>query len=293
MTRFDRLRCCISATLVLASLLFSSNAEAQFFDFFGGTTPKAAVELKPEEIDQYLRDTAKAYAFTAGGRPLTLIEQPLLDWQNTTRLSEQGFFYAWTLDDRPMVLGCFFTFKLPTATRAKHELLSMADGEVKGTLDGETVWNPKTSLVDFKRVPEAQAPAASEARRKLQWSQIARRFSAQHVHPEGEVTELRRMTKPIYSYRSPQNKIIDGVIVPMVISTDPEVFLIFEARETDQGPAWFYAVVPSHYHELRLSIDGKNVWSKPLEIQYENMQQGDFAGMRTPYTSFHPSKDVQ
>ena len=282
-----------SVAVCVAALSWGQTARAQLFDFFGGgNSATTEVQLKPEEVRSYLEKTADDYSIEVDGVQATRIDEPLMQWQNTTRLSEEGLFYAWTIDRRPVALICVFTFELE-AIRAKHELLCLQPGGLTAKIDGQVVWTPDESLAKFTEVPGADPPAASPARRKLQWTQIARRFTGSHVHPEGEVTTLRRMSRPIYAYASPKHKVIDGVILPMVISTDPEIFLMLEARQTDAGPKWFYAAVPSHYHELRLSLDDQVVWTKPLRMEFQNARQGQSVAKSSAYSSFSPTRELQ
>lgn len=269
-------------------------ADAQLSDLFsaltGNQTPTNGIPIgskTPEEVKRHLRDKVAAFDVTVNGQPAEWKSTPLMDWQNTTRMSERGLFYIWAIGDRPAVLGSVFSFELFGTVRTKTELIALVP-DVEIRVGDRTLWKPDGAVPRFRSVPDTQPPAASPARRKLQIAAIAKRFAARHVDPRGGTTELRMMEKPIHRYRSPADDIMDGVIFPMVISTDPEVFLIIEARMTDDGPAWFYAPVPSHYHELRVSLDDEPVWTSPLRMQFENMNEGEAEAISSPHTSFAP-----
>jgi hypothetical protein len=53
----------------------------------------------------------------------------------------------------------------------------------------------------------------------------------------GQRTELRLLSTPVYRYQ------VDGALFAFVcaVATDPEAFLLLEARKTDEGPRLHYA----------------------------------------------------
>ena len=56
---------------------------------------------------------------------------------------------------------------------------------------------------------------------------------------------------------------IDGVLLACVLTTDPEVYLVIEARERTGGPEWQYAFAPASIDPIRGLWKKKEVWSLP------------------------------
>jgi hypothetical protein len=48
-----------------------------------------------------------------------------------------------------------------------------------------------------------------------------------------------------------------------VLTTDPEVYLMLEARRGKDGPEWQYAFAPSSVYQLKGKVKGAEVWGIP------------------------------
>ena len=57
----------------------------------------------------------------------------------------------------------------------------------------------------------------------------------------GKYHRLRMLTTPIARYGKAGGTVEDGALFAFVEGTDPEVFLLIEARAGEKGPAWHYA----------------------------------------------------
>jgi hypothetical protein len=53
-------------------------------------------------------------------------------------------------------------------------------------------------------------------------------------------SELRLMSRPLYEYSAVQ-EVLDGAIFAFVMGTDPELFLLIEARTINSTTAWYWA----------------------------------------------------
>ena len=67
---------------------------------------------------------------------------------------------------------------------------------------------------------------------------------------------LRLLTTPVYHYREMPAQVNDGVVFAFAQDTDPEVFLIIEAR-TDGN--WYFAMAPSTSHGVEGQYKGETV----------------------------------
>jgi hypothetical protein len=119
----------------------------------------------------------------------------------------------------------------------------------------------------FAEIPSAPAPAASEAQRLLQLKQLAKDFTAIGTYRKDlNETELRLLPHPVHRYSVPKQGILSGGLFAFVRGTDPEIFLLIEARGKDvAGARWqFAAARMSNLAELELRHQNKEVWKTEL-----------------------------
>src|SRR5204863_2646203 len=133
-----------------------------------------------------------------------------------------------------------------------QEFQSLAFGPLTAERGGKTLWEPAQPGVKFAPLPDAPQPAATEPKRSIQLKSLAARFRAEVVkgaptYPDGSVWQLRLMTKPLVRYGSPEKLARDGAVFVFCQDTDPDVFLMLEARgKGDDGErdelVWHYAM---------------------------------------------------
>jgi hypothetical protein len=88
-------------------------------------------------------------------------------------------------------------------------------------------------------------------------------FSAEEQFEQKTWQKLRVLTKPFARYGKAGTPVIDGVLLAYVLTTDPEVYLMIEAREEKDGPRWEYAFAPASIDPIRGFCKKKEVWSLP------------------------------
>ncbi|HEX5447217.1 MAG TPA: hypothetical protein VFW87_25605 [Pirellulales bacterium] len=91
---------------------------------------------------------------------------------------------------------------------------------------------------------------------------MGQRFSAHSIAPTGERRELRLLTTPLYRYESADPAVIDGALFAFVcnVGTDPEIFLLLEAREEPGGPRWQFALARFGSRDLFVNEGDREVW---------------------------------
>ncbi|MEZ6061089.1 MAG: hypothetical protein R3C19_12055 [Planctomycetaceae bacterium] len=195
--------------------------------------------------------------------PLQFRREPLLVWVNPVRHAQQGVVHVWTRDGRARAIGSIFANTLDDGTKQiVHELHSLAPSGLTATLPklGD-VWHPTKPGLPLSVLEEAPAPADSAPGRLLQMRRLGREFSGHSVDFEGGRWQLRLLPQPLYRYETGDD-IHDGAVFSMVSNagTDPEILLVFEVRDTGNGPRWHYAA--ARFSDLRLYLDhkGKRVW---------------------------------
>jgi hypothetical protein len=247
----------------------------------------AETPANPENIAAALRLTLAAaaeYVINVGDddKPLDLLREPVLKWSNPDRGEVHGNVFLWARDGRPLVVASLFKWFTPH-THMSHEFHSFAEGPIRATFHGKPVWKVGEAGVRFVDLPGAPAPAAADAQRVLQMKQLAKEFSGvKKERDDGNVVELRLLPQPIHRYAAPKEGILTGGLFTLVHGTDPEIFLLIEARGKDAaGARWQYAVTRMTSSELRLRHHDKQVWAAEI------IRGRQVTDPERPYTTFY------
>jgi hypothetical protein len=92
---------------------------------------------------------------------------------------------------------------------------------------------------------------------------LASGFGASDDFQKKSWQPLRLLPKPLARYGKPGKDPIDGALFCFVLTTDPEVFLMIEARTGRDGPEWQYAFAPMTTYGVKGFWKGQEVWSLP------------------------------
>jgi hypothetical protein len=109
---------------------------------------------------------------------------------------------------------------------------------------------------------------------------FAKDFAATKKERDGSQQELRLLTQPIYRYASPKQQVQDGGLFVLVQGTDPEVFLLLEARGEADSPRWMFAAARMNGVGFDVRYLDKPIWS------VEAMPWRDIGGHAETYTTF-------
>jgi hypothetical protein len=236
---------------------------------------------RASEAATLTRKAEKAYKITLQGdgkAALTLEPKPLLQWSNPVLGSFHGSVFVWTAAGRPEVVASIYKKYVPPPHHLGVEFHSLAAGPLSAERDGHPEWFPESAGVNLKPIPDAAAPADSSAQRLRELRALAREFSAAKTDRKDVTRALRLLTQPIYRYQSTDPNLLDGALFAFVEGTDPEVFLLIEARRDGKGYAWQFAPARMNSIALRVSHRGREVWSVPT-IPYQQA-----FNPREPYT---------
>ncbi len=212
------------------------------------------------------RKAAEAYRVTtgeAGGSALELEPHSLLQWSNPVLGSFHGSVFIWTAKGRPEVIASIYKKYVPLPLHLGIEFHSLTEGPAKAERDGRAEWSPARGGIKFQPVPGAPSPADTPARRLRQLRSVAAEFSATKTDRKAIGRPLRLLTQPVYRYESADQ---GGALFAFVEGTDPEIFLLIEARagDGDKGTAWHYAVARMNSVEFHVDHRGREVWSAPV-----------------------------
>ncbi len=208
---------------------------------------------------------AEEYALYRDSAKLQLQAEPVYSWHKAAREGGTGgSIYVWTHDGCAEAVACFWRMRHADGhTTLGHELHSLSPKVLSVVREGTDQWKPTAA---FERTPfdDAPEPASKPAARLSQMRSLAAGFSG-HSAGQGERYELRMLTTPVYRYRSSDPDVLDGALFAMVctVGTDPEAFLLVEARRPEEGkdtPRWQFGLARFSHLDLFVTYRGPEVW---------------------------------
>jgi hypothetical protein len=250
-----------------------------------------AADAKPETPDEkelarraleISRKEAALWELALGaGRPtkLKLSAEPVLRWSNPAAGEIYGAVFVWTSEGRPQVVGSIYKWYSPH----KHystEFQSLAETTIVGSHDGQKMWTPARAGVAFQPVPQAPQPADTAAARLRQMREIAGDFVATKTDRDGNQQKMRLLTQPIYRYATKDAAVLDGGLFTFVEGTDPEVFLLLEARREKDRYNWHYALTRMNSTRFEATYQGAQVWNVDV-LPWSQVRDHN-----EPYTTF-------
>jgi hypothetical protein len=214
------------------------------------------------------------------GESYRLKPEPCLRFTNTIGGSRDGAVFVWLgKHGRPEVV----TQLLFTRDGSwQQELSSLAAGPLTADWKGQRIWTPSKGGVAFKPVPDGPAPAGTAEERLRQMHAITRNFTVEDQFRSQSWQPLRLLAKPCARYGKPGSSIIDGALFAYVLTTDPEVFLMLEARADQGEPRWHYAFAPMTVFAVKGSWKGKEVWSLPFHVDEAGSPSSTFHALPAP-----------
>jgi hypothetical protein len=253
--------------------------------------PSGVTLVDKQQIESALkltREAAERYEIViddATHRPAVLLPEPLLHWSNPAAGEVHGNVFLWTISERPVVIGSLFKWFSPHM-HMSHEFHSLAERPLRAKYGDAEVWVTAAPGVSFAPVSDASPPAATPAQRLLQMRQLSKDFSATKQERDGSMGELRLLSQPIYRYAAPAEGLVDGALFAFVQGTDPDLFLLLEARGGDRQLRWYFAATRMNSVGLTLRHHDRAVWSA------EMMPWADVNSHRKIYTSFTHKADL-
>ncbi len=240
-----------------------------------------------ERVDEALEITtgaARLYEFRqAGGAKESLAFAPdsVLRWSNPEAGEIYGNVYFWTRQGRPEVVGSFLQWYSPF-THGSHEFQSLSTQRIVGSRDGQNVWSTEQAGVSFTLVSGAPAVADSAIVRLRQARSMARKFQVRRTDRDGKTGELRLLAQPLARYGNDESQVLDGGLFAFVQGTDPEVFLLLEARKHQNDWQWHFALARMNSVQFVATHRDRTVWQTEI-LPWSEVK----SGLET-YTSFGP-----
>jgi len=230
-----------------------------------GDEPGGGDELLEKWMAVY-QQHAEALDMSVVGDPerrLDLHAGSLLKYTNPVRgVQQHGAIYVWTLQGRPAVLASIWSaidLMQPQVRKLNYEWHSLSAEDVTAKRNSELLWTSGEPGVEWHAFPEFGTVAASRPLRLVQMRRIARMLTA---HIDTEESELRLLEQPIYRYPDDVPGVVDGGVFSYVMGTDPELLLMVEAAETDDGGReWRVACARFSNWPMQVSLKEREFWS--------------------------------
>lgn len=191
-------------------------------------------------------------------------QEPLFRLVDHTRDYPDGTLWAWPEKGRPAALVTLSVMSSLQPPRWLYEFASLSESEVGADFGPDFAkWSALVPGWEPHAFRDAPAPGDSDAARLRQMRELARRFKAVEFLPTH--SELRLLPQPVLRYADPGAGQLDGAVFLFCIGTNPEIVLTIEAsQEADKPAVWQYAFARNSIAGMRVTLDGAEVWARPL-----------------------------
>ena len=224
------------------------------------------------------------------GRPATIGPDPVLRYTNPGVGRVHGGVFLCIVDGRPGAVLTIYKWFTPY-TGFEAELQSLSTSAVRGHRDGQVAWRSDGPGIAMADVPEAPPPAPSAVERLGQMRSIAGDFSGRLLDGRTAATgvgqALRLLPKPLYRHEARDPGLLDGGLFAFVLGTDPEVFLLLEARQAARGPRWRYGLARMNSDPLRVTHRGQEVW-KVEKVADRHDPRSPYLSVELPQKPYRP-----
>jgi hypothetical protein len=229
-------------------------------------TTRGAHDTPAARLD-FMKASLKIHAVHPADDSETIFKlqsEPVMRFTNPVGTVKDGAIFYWTgAGERPEAAVQIFLHNNGTWYQEFSSLST-------GPLSAGQPWHPSRGGVELKAIPGAPRPAETAELRLRQIRALIGEFSAEEQFERKTWQKLRILTKPFARYGKPDTPVIDGVLLACVLTTDPEVYLMIEARDGKGGPEWQYAFAPASIDPIRGLWKKKEVWSLPYREAWTN-----------------------
>jgi hypothetical protein len=206
---------------------------------------------------------AKVYAMADPAHPFAPLMEPVLHRTQEVQGSSKGSVFIWVEPSgRPAAICDVFLFEEgPEHYRLNNERHSLSASSLRAESSIGPLFNATGPGLEWKAMPDSQAPGDKPPVRDRQARRLAERFSADLIDRKRERFRLRLLTTPLYRHDTIDSPVsLGGALFAFCQQTDPELLLLIEARKSGAEYRWDYAVAGFSDMDLYLHLDGREVW---------------------------------
>ncbi|MCC9602165.1 hypothetical protein LOC67_16530 [Stieleria sp. JC731] len=258
--------------------------------------PAAAQNAKEdyETLKKFYRNQAKQLDFYLDreGKEKLKLQPPVMTWTGLdyqgyrdTQAPNSGDVFVWTYKGRAIVAGGVLSLPLDSGHEVYQEFQALVETPpqpIYSPCKWGPTWAPtgvELRLLEVAVKPSAGSDPAALRQRDIQMRGLAKQFTAETKSAtSGEIQQLKLLPKAVFRLNSTElqqadSSVVDGCLFIFTnqLGTDPELTLLLECHQTDDGLRWMYAPGSLAFQELWLKHKGKEVWHLPnfLELPGE------------------------
>ena len=222
------------------------------------------------------------------------IEKPLLFYGDPTRDNDRGSVWGWGEKGRPVALIELYQ-NVNDRTKWVYALCNTSGGTLRAKRDGNPWWQANESASELKDIPGAPVAAGDATQKQRQMKQLAQKFTGHEFwDPNNSRFELRRLDRPLQTYKDEENGIVEGALYTLANGTNPEIVLFIEARTNPKDATktvWQFTVGRSAHAELHMLYDEKEVFEAPRGDKIHGSNKPYWLGfIETPDVKLEPKK---
>lgn len=230
----------------------------------GQTPPEAAAKRRPPWLDlaQNQMKECSAAPTDKPDRAYALQIEPVFHHVQSVRGKSVGSVFLWMEESgRPAAVGDVFFLPSKMGHKLYNEWHSLAAVPITVKWANQMLMSSAVPGLKWSEIPNAGKPADTAAQRERQVRQLARRFTAHLIAKNNDKYELRLLTTPLKQYHAKDSdEFLSGGMFAFCQETDPEIFLLIEARPSASGPRWMFAAAEFSNMNLFLQLDGQEIW---------------------------------
>jgi hypothetical protein len=238
-----------------------------------GVQPASEPDLLPD-----MRQRAAAVSVTTldgePATPQTLREEPLFRYSDPRRQILDATLWGWGSSGRPVALMKAEAYPDErNGTRWVYCLASLSDQLIQADWSDGVRFRASEPGLQMSPLPDGPAPADTSAGRRLQFKRLTGRFAATIINNVDNRDQMRLMPTPICRYEDGDAGLVDGAIFGYTMGTNPDVLLVIELRESDEGVAWQYGCAGMTSAGYSIRLDGKEVFAQEFDPRQSGAPQ--------------------
>ena len=217
-----------------------------------GQARSSGPELSKESATrlEFMKQAVAAHRLQpAGDRNVTyrLGAEPAMRFTNSVGTVSDGTIFFWfDAEDRPVAAVQVYR----TTSGSWHQAFSSLSTV---PLTAGNVWTPTRAGSCSSRCPECPSRRRHPQRGCVRWCAMHIGFKVEMNLELKTWHNLRPLAKLLVRYGKPDSDVIDGGVFAFVLTTDPEVYLLLEARRGANGLEWQYACGQRRAHRSAAS----------------------------------------
>lgn len=221
-------------------------------------------EQTSDQRMSFMQQQAAAFRGTVGTNDkIQALDKPLLRWSNPHTNILDGVLVCWVDEAGVPAAAAQICLTPNSSDEWAIELQSLSQKPLTLTNGIIEDWRPIAAGLQWHSHDAVSKTSQTEKQRLVQMRALARRFRGDDDF-ENEESVLRLLTNPLLRYSNPKKGITDGAMFALVQGTDPEMLILIELRQDQNGNAGYYwALAPMTSFELTGYLDREEVWQKP------------------------------